>query len=325
MDRTIPRIVDQILDGGAINRADARTMLDLPPECLPQLLAGASRVRTRYRQNRVTTCAIVNAKSGNCSEDCAFCAQSARYTTAAPAYPLLAPEEILERACAEEGHSRRFSIVTSGRALSGADLAAVARSIALMRSSGITQLPCASLGILDEAALRVLRQAGLQRYHHNIEAARAYYPNVCTSHTYDERLATIRAARRAGLEICTGGIFGIGESIDDRVDLLFELRDLAPASVPLNFLVPIPGTPLEHAPLMPLWEAVKVTSLARFVMPATDIKIAAGRLDIFRDAQDIVFLAGANGMIVGNLLTVRGRTIADDLRLLRELGLQISA
>lgn len=325
MDRTIPRIVDQILDSGAIGRADARAVLDLPPECLPELLAGASRVRARYRQNRVMTCAIVNAKSGNCSEDCAFCAQSARYTTDTPSHPLLSPPEILERARAEEGHSRRFSIVTSGRSLSDGDLDAVAQAIVLMRTEGITQRPCASLGILDEAALRALRQAGLQRYHHNLEAARAYYPNVCTSHSYEERLATIRAAQRAGLEVCCGGIFGIGESPEDRLDLLFELRDLAPAAVPLNFLVPIPGTPLEHAPLIPLWEAVKVIALARFVMPATDIKIAAGRLDIFRDAQDLVFLAGANGMIVGNLLTVKGRTIADDLRLLRELGLQISA
>jgi biotin synthase len=318
-------IVAAIKSGKRLGRIEAEAILALGPEHLPALLEAASDLRAAFRGNTLKTCAIINAKSGRCGEDCGFCAQSAHHATRIEAYPLVSPERMLSSARREEGHSKRFGIVTAGKRLKAEEIEAVRRTVERFGTSGLTQLPCASLGTLDEAELRSLAQAGLTRYHHNLETSQRFYPSICSTHSYRERVETIRAARKAGLETCVGGIWGLGESDADRIDLLYEIAELDPDSVPINFLVPIAGTPLQSREPIALWEAVKVIALARFIMPGKDIKLGAGRPEIFRDAQHLVFLAGANGMIVGNLLTVKGRQVADDLRIARDLGLRISA
>jgi len=183
---------------------------------------------------------------------------------------------------------------------------------------------CASLGILSSSDFQRLKAAGLKRFHHNLEASRSYFPHVCTSHTYDERVKTIKEAQAAGLDVCVGAIFGLGETDDDRIDVLEEIRELDPVSVPLNFLVPIEGTPLAGRERMSAWEAIKIIALARCIMPRKDILIGGGRLEVFGDDQHLIFKAGANAMIVGDLLTVKGRTPKDDLELLRQQGLELS-
>ena len=325
MNERIRRIAEAVESGKRLQRPDAEEIYALDPESFAELLQAASHLRARFRGNTLKTCAIVNAKSGCCSEDCGFCAQSAHHRTRIETYPLLSPERILERAREEEGHSKRFGIVTAGKRLKANELDAVGKAVEGLGREGLAQLPCASLGTLDEAELVALRRAGLTRYHHNLETSKRFYPSICSTHSQRERVATIEAAKRAGLSTCVGGIWGMGETDADRIDLLYEIAELEPDSVPINFLVPIAGTRLQEREPLPLWKAVKIIALARFLMPDRDIKLGAGRPEIFPDAQHLVFLAGANGMIVGNLLTVKGRQVADDLRIARDLGLRITA
>ncbi len=325
MIHAIRRIAEAIESGKRLQRSEAEEIYALGPGFFASLLEAASRLRARFRGNTLKTCAIVNAKSGRCGEDCGFCAQSAHHQARIETYPLLSPERIVQSAREEEGHSKRFGIVTAGKRLRETELDAVGKAVESLGAKGLTQLPCASLGTLGEAELVALRRAGLTRYHHNLETSKRFYPSICSTHSYSERVETIEAAKRAGLETCVGGIWGMGETEADRIDLLYEIAELEPDSVPINFLVPIAGTPLQDREPVSLWEAVKIIALARFLMPDKDIKLGAGRPEIFRDAQHLVFLAGANGMIVGNLLTVKGRQVQDDLRIARDLGLRISA
>ncbi len=324
LDEWIVALAREVKSGRTVERAEAQRLLELTPQSFHVLLYAACDLRRHFRDNSLKTCAIVNAKSGFCHEDCSFCAQSVHHDTGIETYALMGARDMLARAQKEEGHSKRFGIVTAGKDLAEEEVNTVREAIAGFRKHGLEQLPCASLGTLGEDSFRALRQAGLTRYHHNLETSRNFYPRICSTHTYEERVQTIQAARNAGLEICVGGIWGIGESDQDRIDLLYEIAALKPNSVPINFLVPIPGTPLQDLAQMSLWDAVKIVALARFVMPDTDIKIGAGRLEVFRDAQPLVFLAGANGIIVGHLLTVKGRPLEDDLRLIEDLGLRVS-
>jgi len=312
------------LDGAAISRTDALRLLDLKPASSAALLNAAGSLRRECIGNRVTTCSIINAKSGRCSENCSFCAQSGRHATAITNYPLMAPDEMLERAAREEHHSLRCSIVTAGRGMSTAEIETVCEAIKGFKKRGLQQRPCASLGFVSSEDFKRLKAAGLKRFHHNLEASRAYFPRICTTHTYDERVETVRNAKAAGFEICVGAIFGLGESNADRVDVLEEIRQLDPAAVPLNFLVPIEGTPLAGRARMPRWHAIKIIALARFLMPRKDILIGGGRLEVFGDEQHLIFKAGANAMIVGDLLTVKGRSPDADMNLLEELGLELS-
>ena len=311
-------------DGAAISREDALRLLELPPECSEDVLHAADALRRDCIGNRVTTCSIINAKSGRCSENCSFCAQSARHATAVTNYPLMAPEEMLNRAAREEHHSLRCGIVTAGRGMTGAEITTVCEAIEGFQKRGLKQRPCASLGFVSSADFKRLKAAGLKRFHHNLEASRAYFPSVCTTHTYEERIATIRKAEAAGLEVCVGAIFGLGENNADRVDVLEEIRALDPDAVPLNFLVPIEGTPRAGLACMPRWDAIRIIALARFLMPCKDILIGGGRLEVFGDEQHLIFRAGANAMIVGDLLTVKGRSPEDDMNLIKELGLELT-
>jgi len=314
----------RVLDENTLSRMDGLRLLALPSKHRDVLLAATDELRRSHSGNRVKTCSIINAKSGRCSENCNFCAQSVSHETALKDYPLINANEMLDRAAREEHHSRRCSIVTAGRGISPAELETVCKAITGFQDQGLRQKPCASLGILSSPDFKRLKAAGLKRFHHNLETSRSFFPRICTTHTYDERMETIKNAQAAGFDVCVGAIFGLGESDEDRLDVLEEIRILDPISVPLNFLVPIEGTPLAARERMSVWEAIKIIALARFVMPRKDILIGGGRLEVFGDDQHLIFKAGANAMIVGDLLTVKGRTPDADLELLREQGLELS-
>jgi len=284
-----------------------------------QLMEMALKTKLAHRGNKFSLCSIINAKSGKCSEDCRFCAQSAHYRTEAPVYPLKSEEEIVKAAGeAKRIGARHFSLVTSGRGLTIKEIPAVASLIeAITAKVGIPV--CASLGILDREEFEVLRAAGLTRYHHNLETSREYFPRIASTHTFEERVATIHAAHAAGLEVCAGGIIGLGESEDDRVSLALTLRECRVESFPLNILIPLAGTPLAGTPLLKPLEILRAIALFRLILQDIPIRLAAGRESALGDFLSSAFMAGADGMMIGGYLTQRGRVPEDDLQLVRDM------
>jgi biotin synthase len=323
MQRLIEQCIQEALDKGGVAPATAQALMGIEDDLLPLLFYGASQLRDHYYNGRgIGLCAIVNAKSGSCPEDCAFCAQSGHHQTEIEAYPLMHPDEILLKAQeAKAMGAKRFAIVTSGKVLSAKELDQAAEAIHLIKEEA-ELIPCASLGMLTkEAALR-LKQAGLNRFHHNLETARSFFPSICTTHAYEEDLDTLQTAKEAGLQVCSGGIFGLGESPQQRLELAYTLKEQGVDSVALNFLAPIPGTPLEKAaPLTPL-ELLRFVALFRFILPDTDIRICGGREYGLRDLHPLVFWAGASGIMIGNYLTTKGRDHQADLQMIQDLGLE---
>ncbi len=281
---------------------------------LVELMALALRAKLAHRGGQFSLCGIANAKSGQCSEDCRFCVQSAHFATGAPVYPLLSREQALSAAwAAKNDGAGHFSLVTSGRGLGGHELSRVAELIAAIREE--VEIPvCASLGILRQSDLELLKEAGLVRYHHNLETSESFFPRIATTHSFAERVDTIRAAKAAGLEVCAGGILGLGESEDDRVSLALTLRGLEVDSLPVNILIPLPGTPLAGAPSLPVRDILRSLALFRLLLPAIPIRLAAGRETALQDFLSSAFLAGADGMMIGGYLTEKGRLPEDDLR-----------
>jgi biotin synthase len=312
-------LADRVHAGAALTRDEALSLTAADPL---ELFPHANRIRRQFRGDRADLCAIVSAKTGACPEDCSYCAQSARAKSGVQAFPLVEPHYVSERAGrAIKGGAGRFCIVTSGKRATPEELERIAGMVGEVRRLGLK--PCATLGLLGADELRMLRDAGLHRYHHNLETSRRFFPEVCTTHTYDQKLATIRAASDAGLSVCSGGIFGLGEDWEDRVDMALELRGLDVDSVPVNFLVPVAGTPLGATePLRP-FEALSIVSLFRFMLPDKEIRICGGRLQTLGEFNSMVFLAGADGLLTGDCLTVAGRDPAADLRLAREYGLEV--
>lgn len=297
----------------AVERAK---LLSLP---LAELVARADRVRREQAGSQLDLCTISNAKSGRCREDCRFCAQSSHYTTDTPVWPLKPVRELVgEAAAARAGGAQRFGIVTSGHRLSDDEFSRVVEAVAAIHAQ-VNIIVCASLGALSESQFRTLRAAGLVRYHHNLETSERFYPQVATTHSWQERVATVRAAKAAGLEVCSGCILGLGETWDDRFALAETLRDLAVDAVPLNLLVGIPGTPLANRLPIACAEAIRAIAIFRLILGKATVKLAAGRELILRDFQGLAFQAGANGMLIGGYLTVRGRAAADDLKLAEEI------
>jgi biotin synthase len=299
-----------------MDRETARALLEKP---LPDIIALADRTRKEYVGGRIELCNIMNAKSGLCAEDCKFCAQSCRYKTGVNTYPLKSIDEILEAAFnAKEIGAERFDIVTSGNTLSDDELKRIADAISLIKDRVGIKI-CASLGKLSEQGLLLLRKAGLGRYHHNIETSPGYFSSITTTHTFKDRLDTVRAAKAAGLEVCSGGIIGLGESWDDRIEMAFVLRDLGVTSVPINILVPIKGTPLATASSLTAIDAIKTIALFRVILKDKIIKVAAGRESILKDFQAMAFMAGANGMLIGGYLTLKGRSVDEDRLFIEEV------
>ncbi len=291
--------------------------LKMPFEELIQL---STRTRSGGVGTRLDICGIINAKSGSCSEDCKFCAQSARYCTNIPEYPLKTKDEIVSAAySAKDNGAKRFGIVTSGNRLTDQEVGIVADAIReILGKVGISA--CASLGALSMKSFLILKEAGLTRYHHNLETSERYYPNIVTTHDYSERVETVKRAKKAGLEVCSGGIFGIGETWQDRIDLALLLADLGVDAVPINFLVPIKGTPLENAEKISPTDAIRIIALYRLILKNVDIKVAAGRETVLKDFQAMMYAAGANGMMIGGYLTVMGRSVKEDQDLISEIG-----
>jgi biotin synthase len=283
-----------------------------------------SRLREARFGNKIKLCVIINAKSGLCSEDCAYCSQAATSTAPVARYPLLPGEKLVEAAvAAHEQGALRFSLVTSGRGLSAAkERDALLQAVAAIRARTSIRL-CASLGIVERPFLAELKAAGVSRYHHNLETAASHFPHICTSHTYAQRLATIESAKAAGLEVCVGGIFGLGETLAQRFELAQAVKTLEAEAMPVNFLHPLPGTGLaDRPPLAPL-EALKTVAALRLTLPEQSLIICGGRVSTLRSLAPLVFAAGADALMTGDYLTTKGRTPAEDLQMLKDLGLEL--
>ena len=322
----IADLAGRVLAGELLDRADAKRLVDLSADRHSQLLYHARRIRTDRFSNTVRLCAIVPGKLGACSEDCSWCAQSQPAAPGVTAHRRIPQAEILDAARrADHDRAARIGIVNSGRKPDEKDLADVlAAARAIQGDPQSTINVCASLGELTDTQARSLAQAGITHYNHNIETSRRMFGTMVSTHGFDDRLRTLAIARQAGLKLCCGGVFGLGETWDDRIDMALTLRDeVHPHVVPLNFLHPIPGTPLQDTtPLEPM-EILRIIAVFRFVMPDADIKLAGGREVNLRDLQSWAFGAGATSCLIGDYLTTTGRSAADDLQMLKDLGLEV--
>lgn len=324
-DTNLTDITEAIISGDSVTFEQALSLTELPRTALPALFAAASRIREHYFGDSISLCAIVNAKSGLCPENCCFCAQSAHHATGVTCYPLLDQATIIAgaRAAAASG-AACYGIVTSGSGVSsGEELDRVCMAIKSIKSEGITA-PGASLGTLTKAAVEQLQAAGLVTYHHNLETARSFFPQICTTHSYEDDVATVRLAKQAGLRVCSGGLFGLGESMAQRVELAFTLRELQVDSVPVNFLDPVNGTPLAGVQYLTPLECLHTIALYRLILPNVHITICGGRERNLHELQSWVVLAGASGIMTGNYLTKEGRQPEDDRRMIEDQGLVIA-
>lgn len=314
----LEQLRSQAAEGKPITEALALALLECPPEQLGEVFAAAEQMRQKHFPRRMVLCAIVNGKSGNCSEDCSFCAQSCRSEARIEKYSLRDPDTFLaaRQIAARHGVSF-FSIVTSGRALTDREVDALCQMVESSDPTGPDW--CSSLGCLTKEQLAKLKAAGFVRYHHNLETAESFFAEVCTTHRYADRVRTIRDAKAVGLEVCSGGILGIGESKAQRVELALALAAEKVDSIPLNFLVPIEGTPLAEVQPMPPLDLLRTIALFRLTNPTAEVRIAGGR-EHLRDLQALIPSAGANGLMIGDLLTVSGEQVERDLQWLEDLG-----
>jgi len=317
----IDRITQRILEGGEMSPEEGRWMIRLEDDYLSWLMAGADRIRKTFRGNDIEVCAISNVRSGNCSENCSFCAQSGHHKTNAPVYNYIAEDQLVSQAQrARAWGASDFGVVSKGWGVrSQKERKQLSEYFtALKEHSDIGR--CASLGALDKETAVMLKDMGMENYHHNLETAESFFGNICTTHTYQENIDTVRYAMQAGLRVCAGGILGMGEHLDQRIELAVTLRDLGVESVPLNFLNPQPGTPFGHlTPMTPL-EILKNIAVFRYMLPKAEIRIAGGR-QFLGDLQAMIFMAGASGVMIGDYLTTKGRQVEDDLRMLHDLKL----
>jgi biotin synthase len=320
----IARLGKRVLGGGEITRAEALWLFEIEESAdVFDLLSWANRIREHFKGNKIHLCSIVNIKAGGCSENCRFCAQSASYQTDSPRYSLIEQEPL--RAAAEEAKANgvtALGLVAAWRGLEeGPVLDEICGHFEALKKSGKAR-PDASLGIIkNQRVADRLKEAGCECYNHNLESSRRFFPEVCTTHTYQERLQTIQHLKKAGIKICSGGILGMGETRQDRCELAFSLKELAVHVVPMNFLNPIPGTPFEKVPPLPPMEILKSIACFRFILPRQEIKVAGGRTVNLRDLQSLVFMAGASALMVGNYLTTLNQPVEKDLQMLKDLGL----
>ena len=314
------RLADEIISGRRLGRADDTDSFITAD--LDELLKGADRIRKALCGDHIDLCSIINGRSGRCPENCKFCAQSAHNCTGVDEYGFLDEEAIVDecRHNAEKG-VHRFSIVTAGRTLSGADFDRAVSAYSRMNSSFDIEL-CGSHGLLTDEQFRRLKEAGVKRYHCNIETSRRNFPNICTTHSFDEKTACIKRAQAAGLQVCSGGIIGMGETWEDRVDMALTLAELGVDSVPINSLIPIKGTPLEELTPISEEDILRTVAIFRYILPTADIRLAAGR-NLMEGCGRKAFLSGANSTITGDMLTTSGNGIADDTAMFRSMGFDI--
>lgn len=319
----IDNLRGRVINGQSITKAEAIQISALPKIEMFDLFAAANKIRQTFRGDSVDLCAIVNAKSGACPEDCSYCAQSSKSKTETAIYPLIDKNAVIEKAKeARDAGVKRFCIVTSGRKIGKNELQEICSMIKDIRGIGL--LPCSTLGLLNKDELKFLKDSGLERYHHNLETSERFFPEICRTHTYSDKLNTIDAAVAVGLSVCSGGIFGIGETWEDRIDMAFTLKKLPIASVPINYLIPVKGTPMGEQDMLNPFEALKIVSLYRFILPQKEIRICGGRMQVLGEFNSMVFMAGADSLLTGNYLTTTGRTFSDDQLLIKDYGLKIS-
>lgn len=320
----IDEITQRVLSGGETSAAEGQWLLGLHHDYLPWLMAGADRIRKTNRGDEIEVCAISNVRSGNCSENCSFCSQSGHHkNTTAPVYGFIESEDLTQQAQrAREWGASDFGVVSKGWGMrSDKERQKLGEYFKDMeQQSDIGR--CASLGVLTEQTATELKGMGLENYHHNLESAESFFDNVCTSHTYQENIDTIRNARDAGLRVCAGGILGMGESLDQRIELAVQLRDLGVESVPLNFLSPQAGTPMADREPMDAHEILQSIAVFRYLLPKAEIRIAGGR-QFLGDMQSMIFMAGASGVMIGDYLTTSGRSVEDDLQMFDDLKLRV--
>src|ERR1700744_1165020 len=324
---TISALGQRVLGGGQITRDEALWLFNLESSAdILDLLSWANRIREQFKGNKIHLCSIVNAKAGACSENCKFCAQSSFYQTGSPKYGFVDPEPVNE--AADEANKNSVTaggLVAAWKGLNeGPMLDEVCDRIRELKAGGKTR-PDASLGIIKSQKIADrLKDAGLECYGHNLESSRRFFPQTCTTHTFDDRLETIGYLKKAGIKICSGGIIGMGETREDRCDLAFELKAIGANVVPVNILNPIPGTPFEKNTPLPALEILKTIACFRFILPRQEIMIAGGRTVNLRDMQSMVFTAGASALMVGNYLTTLNQPVEKDLQMLKDLGLDPS-
>ncbi len=303
-----------------LSRKDALAILNTPDEALEELVSFAETFRRKYKGNHVSIHILTNARSGNCSQDCAYCAQSCRSKADIDKYKWVQDEKLYkDNDFVKEHHLSRHCIGLSGMKFTDAEIEVLAEKIRKMKADG-THL-CCSIGFLTEHQAKVLKDAGLDRINHNLNSSRNYYPNICSTHTFDQRVANIRMLQGLGYEICSGGIIGMGESKEDVVDMLMELREIQPEALPINFLLPIPGTPLEHADMSVLSTAycMKVLCLARLLVPKADIRCAAGR-EVYFKGEEKMLLRVVDSIFASGYLTAGGQGIKDTIQTIEDAG-----
>ncbi|WP_018703785.1 biotin synthase BioB [Anaeromusa acidaminophila] len=319
----IIRLGEQVLTGRQLSGEEALALTRIDVTDIPLLAAYAHKVRQAFGGNHVDMCGVLSARTGQCSEDCKFCSQSIHYSTQVAPHALLPIAQLVEEAkAAEQAGAKRISLVTSGKGMEGdADFEAIILRIQAIAAETKLQV-CANLGTLNRQQAMRLRDAGVRRYAHNLETSVRFYPDICTTHPYQERAATLAAAKEAGLELCSGGIIGLGEDWQDRIDLALALREFAVQSVPINILNPIPGTPLSEQKPLPVLEILHTIALFRLLLPEPIVRPAGGREINLRDMQGAAMLAGANGLIVGHYLTFSGRNTAADFQMAADAQLK---
>lgn len=313
-------LTDEVLQGKEISKEEALKLVTAP---LQDLCSYADEIRKHFCGNTFDMCTIINGKSGRCSENCKYCAQSAHYCTKIEEYPLLDSNTIVEQAHYNDDRGvLRYSIVTSGKALNDAEIENVCQSIRRIKEETNVKV-CVSFGLLNAKQFEKIKQAGVERVHNNLETSRNNFPNVCTTHTFDDKIKAIKSAQSVGLNVCSGGIMGLGETMEDRIDLALSVRELGIKSIPINLLNPIPNTPYENNPILTNDEMCRIVAIFRFINPKSFIRLAGGR-GLLEDFGKRCFQSGANAVISGDMLTTtNGMTIEKDMQMVKSLGYEV--
>lgn len=321
----IKTLKERVLEGGEISYEEALGLIELEDsESIDSLLRAANEITHHFNSNQPGLCSLLNAKSYLCGEDCGFCAQSVRFDTQADRYGLMHPEEVVEAAKrAEKNGAQNFCIVTSGAAPSEEEFEKMIEILKRLAQETRLNLD-ASLGFITTEQARRLKEIGLRRFNHNLQSSREFYPQIVSTHTYETRLNTIRSLLAGGLELCSGGILGMGETREDRVKLAFELKPYLPHCIPINLLNPRPGTPLEDQPQPDPQEVLKTIAVFRFIHPRANIKLAGGReVNLTPEEQGQALRGGANGLMIGGYLTTSGNPVEEDFKMLRQAGYEV--
>ncbi|CAN2041272.1 Biotin synthase [Candidatus Magnetomoraceae bacterium gMMP-15] len=320
---TLIDITQKIMEetGDSVSYDEARELATLPEKDTLDLIFFAGKIRNKF-QKKIFKCSIINAKSGACSQDCTFCAQSVYHKTGVKKYPLLSKQELVNNAVLMyKAGATQYSMVTSGYMLNDKEINIISQAAVNIKEKTDLNL-CCSPGIITKKMAEKLKQSGMINYHHNLETARSYFDKICTTHEYDEDIEAIKLAKSCNLNVCSGGILGLGESWNQRIELAFTLKELNVDSVALNFLNPVFGTKMENRPLMKPMQALKSIALFRFILPEKNITICGGREVVLKDYQSWLFAAGANGLMIGNYLTTKGRSIDMDIEMIKEMNFE---